>query len=134
MANGTGCATPRFAAFPSSGGYRRHRWPQGYSPCLPRRETAWTDDNGAVPGQQQINAKLLGKNFQDDLNALLDALNTPAPASLSTRGSGYRPYRLARSPIASARRKTALRMSPLKCLRRASVCSRLRRITLSRKC
>ncbi|EOL6864246.1 DNA circularization N-terminal domain-containing protein, partial [Escherichia coli] len=39
--------------------------------AYPRRETAWTDDNGAVPGQQQINAKLPGKNFQDDLNALL---------------------------------------------------------------
>ncbi|HBI9584356.1 TPA: DNA circularization N-terminal domain-containing protein [Escherichia coli] len=50
--------------------------------AYPRRETAWTDDNGAVPGQQQINAKLLGKNFQDDLNALLDALNTPGPGEL----------------------------------------------------
>lgn len=50
--------------------------------AYPRRETAWTDDNGAVPGQQQINAKLPGKNFQDDLNALLDALNTPGPGEL----------------------------------------------------
>ncbi|EDT6459966.1 hypothetical protein YW90_002738 [Salmonella enterica subsp. enterica] len=54
-------------------------------------------------------------------------------ASPGTRGSGYRPYRWAKSPIASARRKTVLRMSPLKCLRRASACSRLRRITRSRK-
>ncbi|HCP5061966.1 TPA: DNA circularization N-terminal domain-containing protein, partial [Escherichia coli] len=50
--------------------------------AYPRRETAWTDDNGAVPGQQQINAKLLGSNFQADLNALLDALNTPGPGEL----------------------------------------------------
>ncbi|EPR4298072.1 DNA circularization protein, partial [Escherichia coli] len=50
--------------------------------AYPRRETAWTDDNGAVPEQQQINAKLPGKNFQDDLNALLDALNTPGPGEL----------------------------------------------------
>ncbi|WP_332831748.1 DNA circularization N-terminal domain-containing protein [Escherichia coli] len=102
---------------------------------IPGVKTAWTDDNGAVPrANKQINAKLLGKNLQDDLNALLDALNTPGPVSLSTRGSEYRPYRLARSPIASARRKMALHMSPLKCLRQASACSRLRRITRSRRC
>ncbi|EDX2467230.1 multidrug DMT transporter [Salmonella enterica] len=50
--------------------------------AYPRRETAWTDDNGAIPGQQQINAKLLGKNFRDDLNALLDALSIPGPGEL----------------------------------------------------
>lgn len=50
--------------------------------AFPKKETGWTEDNGAVLGQQQINGKLLGRDYQRQLNALLDALNTPGPGEL----------------------------------------------------
>ena len=50
--------------------------------AFPKKETGWTEDNGAVLTQQQINAKLLGQNFQAQLTALLNALNTPGPGEL----------------------------------------------------
>ena len=50
--------------------------------AFPKKEVGWTEDNGAVLTQQQINGKLLGKNFQKQLEALLRALNTPGPGEL----------------------------------------------------
>lgn len=50
--------------------------------AYPKKETGWTEDNGAVLTQQQINGKLLGKNFQKQLEALLRALNTAGPGEL----------------------------------------------------
>lgn len=50
--------------------------------AYPKKEVGWTEDNGAVLTQQQINGKLLGKNFQKQLEALLRALNTPGPGEL----------------------------------------------------
>ncbi len=50
--------------------------------AYPKKNVGWTEDNGAVLTQQQINGKLLGKNFQKQLEALLQALNTPGPGEL----------------------------------------------------
>ncbi|EEI6239515.1 multidrug DMT transporter [Salmonella enterica subsp. enterica] len=50
--------------------------------AYPKKETGWTEDNGAVLTQQQINGKLLGKDYQDKLEKLLDALNTAGPGEL----------------------------------------------------
>ncbi len=50
--------------------------------AYPKKEVGWTEDNGAVLTQQQINGKLVGKNFQKQLEALLRALNTPGPGEL----------------------------------------------------
>lgn len=50
--------------------------------AYPKKNVGWTEDNGAVLTQQQINGKLLGKNFQKQLEALLQALNTPGTGEL----------------------------------------------------
>ncbi|WP_427149975.1 DNA circularization protein [Citrobacter freundii] len=50
--------------------------------AYPKKEVGWTEDNGAVLTQQQINGKLVGKNFQKQLEALLRALNTPGTGEL----------------------------------------------------
>lgn len=50
--------------------------------AYPKKEIGWTEDNGAVLGQQQINAKLVGKDFQSALERLLNALNQPGPGEL----------------------------------------------------
>lgn len=50
--------------------------------AYPKKEVGWTEDNGAVLTQQQINGKLIGKNYQSQLEALLRALNTPGPGEL----------------------------------------------------
>ncbi|MDA8488571.1 DNA circularization protein [Kluyvera sp. Awk 3] len=50
--------------------------------AYPKKETGWTEDNGAVLTQQQINGKLLGKDYQKQLEALLKVLNTPGPGEL----------------------------------------------------
>lgn len=50
--------------------------------AYPKKEIGWTEDNGAVLGQQQINAKLVGDDFQSALEALLNALNQPGPGEL----------------------------------------------------
>ncbi|ELM3734796.1 DNA circularization protein [Edwardsiella piscicida] len=50
--------------------------------AYPKKNVGWTEDNGAVLTQQQINGKLLGKNFQKQLEALLQALNTPGPGEM----------------------------------------------------
>ncbi|BBV67852.1 DMT family permease [Klebsiella sp. STW0522-44] len=50
--------------------------------AYPKKEVGWTEDNGAVLTQQQIQGKLIGTRFQKDLEALLRALNTPGPGEL----------------------------------------------------
>ena len=50
--------------------------------AYPKKEVGWTEDNGAVLTQQQINGLLLGSNYQTQLEALLRALNTPGPGEL----------------------------------------------------
>ncbi|HFS8942351.1 TPA: DNA circularization protein [Enterobacter roggenkampii] len=50
--------------------------------AFPKKEVGWTEDNGAVLTQQQINGKLLGKDYQKQLEALLKALNTAGPGEL----------------------------------------------------
>ncbi|WP_078000346.1 DNA circularization protein [Edwardsiella tarda] len=50
--------------------------------AYPKKNVGWTEDNGAVLTQQQINGKLLGKHYQKQLEALLQALNTPGPGEL----------------------------------------------------
>ncbi|KFB98502.1 phage tail/DNA circulation protein [Trabulsiella guamensis ATCC 49490] len=62
----------------SEGGSGRRAIPRAY----PKKEVGWTEDNGAVLTSQQIRGKLLGNNYQRDLEALLQALNTPGPGEL----------------------------------------------------
>lgn len=62
----------------NEGSSGRRAIPRAY----PKKETGWTEDNGAVLTQQQINGKLVGKNFQKQLEALLKALNTAGPGEL----------------------------------------------------
>ncbi|EMX0849591.1 DNA circularization N-terminal domain-containing protein [Pluralibacter gergoviae] len=50
--------------------------------AYPKKEVGWTEDHGAVLTQQQINAVLLGKDYIDQMNRLLAALNTPGPGEL----------------------------------------------------
>ncbi|HGH3372454.1 TPA: DNA circularization protein [Kluyvera cryocrescens] len=50
--------------------------------AYPKKEIGWTEDNGAILGQQQINAKLVGDDFQSALERLLNALNQPGPGEL----------------------------------------------------
>lgn len=50
--------------------------------AYPKKEVGWTEDHGAVLTQEQINAKLLGRDYQTQLNRLLAALNTPGPGEL----------------------------------------------------
>ncbi|MCZ6928675.1 multidrug DMT transporter [Serratia marcescens] len=50
--------------------------------AYPKKEVGWTEDHGAVLTQEQINAKLLGSDYQTQLNRLLAALNTPGPGEL----------------------------------------------------
>lgn len=67
-----------FCLVDGEGSSGRRAIPRAY----PKKEVGWTEDNGAVLGQQQIKAKVVGKNYLDQLNALLDALNTPGPGEL----------------------------------------------------
>ncbi|WP_333501849.1 DNA circularization N-terminal domain-containing protein [Kluyvera genomosp. 2] len=50
--------------------------------AYPKKEVGWTEDNGAVLTQQQINGKLIGKDYQKQLEALLTALNAAGPGEL----------------------------------------------------
>ena len=50
--------------------------------AYPKKEVGWTEDHGAVLTQQQINAILLGSDYQAQFNRLLAALNTPGPGEL----------------------------------------------------
>ncbi|NCG50541.1 DNA circularization protein [Serratia fonticola] len=50
--------------------------------AYPKKEVGWTEDHGAVLTQEQINGILLGNDYQEKLNGLLAALNTPGPGEL----------------------------------------------------
>ncbi|BEO03104.1 DMT family permease [Serratia marcescens] len=50
--------------------------------AYPKKEVGWTEDHGAVLTQQQINGILLGKDYQEQFNRLLAALNMPGPGEL----------------------------------------------------
>lgn len=48
----------------------------------PKREVGWTEDNGAVLTNEQVQAKVVGKDYLDQLRALLTALNQPGPCEM----------------------------------------------------
>ncbi|WP_421241676.1 DNA circularization protein [Aeromonas enteropelogenes] len=48
----------------------------------PKRENGWTEDNGAVLTNEQIQAKVVGRNYLEELRALLDALNQPGTCEM----------------------------------------------------
>ncbi|EGU38368.1 DNA circularization protein, partial [Vibrio scophthalmi] len=76
--------------------------------AYPKRETGWTEDNGAVLSQQKVTGFCLGDDYLVQLAAILEALNKPGPGemvhpwwgrqrvqigkvthSLSTKNGGY---------------------------------------------
>lgn len=48
----------------------------------PKRESGWTEDNGAILTNEQITGKLVGKDYLAQLRSLLDALNQPGPGEM----------------------------------------------------
>lgn len=48
----------------------------------PKKELGYTEDNGKVLTQERISGRVLGDDYQDQLTALLDALNQPGPGEL----------------------------------------------------
>lgn len=48
----------------------------------PKRESGWTEDNGAVLTNEQIVGKLVGKDYLTQLRSLLDALNQPGTCEM----------------------------------------------------
>ncbi|MGL5371355.1 MAG: DNA circularization protein [Plesiomonas shigelloides] len=48
----------------------------------PKRETGWTEDNGAVLTNEQIVGKVVGKDYLSKLRSLLDALNQPGTCEM----------------------------------------------------
>ena len=48
----------------------------------PKRETGWTEDNGAVLTNEQITGKVVGRDYLDKLRTLLEALNQPGPGEM----------------------------------------------------
>lgn len=48
----------------------------------PKRETGWTEDNGAVLTNEKITGKLVGRDYLDKLRALLEALNQPGTGEM----------------------------------------------------
>lgn len=48
----------------------------------PKRENGWTEDNGAVLTNEQITGKVVGRNYLEELRALLDALNEPGTCEM----------------------------------------------------
>lgn len=48
----------------------------------PKRESGWTEDNGAVLTNEQITGKLVGKDYLSKLRSLLDALNQPGTGEM----------------------------------------------------
>ncbi|WP_421195251.1 DNA circularization protein [Aeromonas jandaei] len=48
----------------------------------PKRESGWTEDNGAAITNEQITGKLVGKDYLSKLRALLDALNQPGTGEM----------------------------------------------------
>lgn len=48
----------------------------------PKRETGWTEDNGAVLTNEQVTGKLVGRDYLDQLRTLLEALNQPGTGEM----------------------------------------------------
>ncbi|MCP1601420.1 prophage DNA circulation protein [Aeromonas caviae] len=48
----------------------------------PKRESGWTEDNGAAITTEQITGKLVGKDYLDQLRTLLAALNQPGTGEM----------------------------------------------------
>ena len=48
----------------------------------PKRETGWTEDNGAVLTNEKITGKLVGRDYLDQLRTLLEALNQPGTGEM----------------------------------------------------
>jgi prophage DNA circulation protein len=48
----------------------------------PKRESGWTEDNGAILTNEQITGKLVGKDYLAQLRTLLDALNQPGTGEM----------------------------------------------------
>ncbi len=48
----------------------------------PKRESGWTEDNGAILTNEQITGKLVGNDYLAKLRTLLDALNQPGPGEM----------------------------------------------------
>lgn len=62
----------------SNGKSGRRAIPREY----PKRESGWTEDNGAAITNEEITAKVVGKDYLDQLRSLLEALNTPGEAEM----------------------------------------------------
>lgn len=62
----------------SSGKSGRRAIPREY----PKRENGWTEDNGAAITNEEITAKVVGKDYLDQLRTLLEALNAPGEAEM----------------------------------------------------
>lgn len=48
----------------------------------PKRESGWTEDNGAILTNEQITGKLVGNDYLDQLRTLLAALNQPGTGEM----------------------------------------------------
>ncbi|MDM5074695.1 DNA circularization protein [Aeromonas bestiarum] len=48
----------------------------------PKRESGWTEDNGAILTNEQITGKLVGNDYLAKLRTLLDALNQPGTGEM----------------------------------------------------
>lgn len=48
----------------------------------PKRESGWTEDNGAILTNEQITGKLVGNDYLAKLRTLLDALNLPGTGEM----------------------------------------------------
>lgn len=48
----------------------------------PKRESGWTEDNGAILTNEQITGKLVGNDYLAKLRTLLDALNKPGTGEM----------------------------------------------------
>ena len=62
----------------SSGKSGRRAIPREY----PKRENGWTEDNGAAITNEEITAKVVGKDYLDQLRTLLEALNAQGEAEM----------------------------------------------------
>jgi prophage DNA circulation protein len=50
--------------------------------AYPKKESGWTEDNGAVLTNQKISGRVVGKDYLTQLRNLLTALNTSGPGEL----------------------------------------------------
>jgi len=48
----------------------------------PKRETGWTEDNGAILTNEQISGKVVGKDYLTQFRSLLDALGQPGTGEM----------------------------------------------------